>query len=327
MRLFAFSLREYDELPYLEKLSRKHGFEFGWTSDYPTMDNVELARGCDALSIITNPMTPELLDAYAALGIRGIATRSIGYDHIDLAHAAKLGIRVSHAAYPPYGVADYTVMLILMALRKVKLVSAAGNYQDFDLRGKIGRSLRTCTVGVIGTGAIGEAVCRRLAGFGCRILANDPIEKRDLSGIVEYVDMKTLLALSDVITLHAPGLPSNDHMIGKRQFDQMKRGVVVVNAARGSLIDTKALIDAIASGHVGAAALDTIEHESNLYYLNKSREVLPNYDRAVLMSFPNVIVTSHMAFYTDEDVEHMVASNVEALLAFDRGEKTKYEVL
>ncbi len=326
MKLFAYSLREYDELPFLQKQAAEKGFDFGWTAEYPSAENLELARGYDAISIITNPMTPEVLDVFAGLGVKSIATRSIGYDHIDLAAAAARGIRVAHAAYPPYGVADYAVMLMLMALRKVKLVDNAASYQDFELHGKIGRSLNTCAVGVVGTGAIGEAVCRRLAGFGCKIYASDPFEKEGLKDIVTYVGLDELLARCDVVTLHAPGLPQNTHMIGAAQFAQMKRGVVLVNAARGSLVDTAALIDAVESGQVDAAALDTIENEANLYYLDKSRDILPNRDRAVLMSYPNVIVTPHMAFYTEEDVEHMVSSNVDALLAFDRGENSPFEV-
>lgn len=326
MKLFAYSLREYDELPFLEKQAAQKGFEFGWTSLYPSADNLEMARGYDCLSIITNPMTPQILEAFAGMGVRGIATRSIGYDHIDLSAAARLGIRVAHAAYPPYGVADYTVMLMLMALRKVKLVDNAAIYQDFELRGKIGRSLNSCAVGVVGTGAIGEAVCRRLAGFGCKIYASDPFEKEGLKDLVTYVGLDELLARCDVVTLHAPGLPQNTHMIGAKQFAQMKRGVVLVNAARGSLVDTAALIDAVESGQVGAAALDTIESEAGLYYLDRSRDILPNRDRAVLMSYPNVIVTPHMAFYTEEDVDHMVSSNVEALLAFDQGKDSPFEV-
>ena len=135
-----------------------------------------------------------------------------------------------------------------------------------------------------------------------------------------------LLATSDVVTLHAPGLPENHHMIGAAELGLMKPGAILVNAARGSLVDTGALLDALESGHLGGAALDTIEHEANLYYLDRSRDVLPNRDRAALMALPNVIVTPHMAFYTAEDVEGMVRSNVEALLAFAAGGDTPYEV-
>lgn len=326
MKLFAYALRPFDELGYLEELAREVGFEFGWTADYPTLKNAHLAEGAEALSIITNPMTPELLGRYHELGIRAIATRSIGVDHIDIDCARKLGIRIAHSAYPPEGVADYTIMLILMALRRAKLVFRQAAAQDFSLAGKLGRALSSCTVGVVGTGAIGSCVIRELAGFGCRVLACDPYPRADVRGLVTYTDLDTLLSSSDVVTLHAPGLPENHHMIGAPELARMREGAVLVNAARGLLVDTAALIDALESGHLGGAALDTIEHESNLYYLDKSRDVLPNRDRAILDALPNVIVSPHMAFYTDEDVRHMVRSSVGALVAFSRGEDSPYEV-
>ena len=326
MRIFAYALRPYDELPCLEALSRELGFDYGWTADYPTLENAELAAGADGVCIITNPMSRELLSAYRDLGVRGLATRSIGFDHIDLVAARDLGIRVAHAAYPPEGVADYTIMLMLMALRRVKLVCRHAAAQDFTLEGKIGRALSSCTVGVVGTGAIGSCVVRELRGFGCRVLACDPVEKDELRDLATYVPLPELLAASDVVTLHAPGLPENRHMIGIEELALMRPGSLLVNAARGSLVDTSALLDALESGHLGGAALDTIENEAGLYYLDRSRDALPNRDRAALMALPNVIVTPHMAFYTSEDVEGMVRSNVEALISFADGGQTPHEV-
>ena len=326
MKIFAFSLRPFDELGYLDALSRELGVEYDWTPDYPTAANARLAAGADALTVITNPLPAALLDAYRELGITSVATRSIGYDHIDVAHARGIGMRVAHAAYPPDGVADYTVMLMLMALRRVKVTLAQAAVQDFGLEGKIGRSLLRSTVGVVGTGAIGEAVVRRLAGFGCRVLMHDPFPKDSLRELGSYVGLDELLAASDAVTLHAPGLAENRHMIGERELGLMRPGAVLVNAARGSLVDTGALIDALEAGRLGGAALDTIEHEAGLYYLDRSGDVLANRERAVLMAMPNVIVSPHMAFYTQEDVEHMVRSNVEALLAFGRGEDSPLEV-
>ncbi|MDM8271058.1 D-isomer specific 2-hydroxyacid dehydrogenase family protein [Thermophilibacter provencensis] len=326
MRIFAYALRPYDELGYLDALSRELGFDYDWTPDYPTLENAGLAAGADGVCIITNPMSRELLSRYRALGVHGLATRSIGFEHIDVAAARELGIRVAHAAYPPEGVANFTIMLMLMALRKVKLFMAQAAVQNFDLEGKIGRDLSSCTVGVVGTGAIGACVVRHLRGFGCRVLACDPVEKDELRGMATYVSLGELLASSDVVTLHAPGLPENHHMIGAAELAAMRRGAILVNAARGSLVDTEALLGALESGHLGGAALDTIEHEQNLYYLDRSLDVLPNRDRAALSALPNVIVSPHMAFYTNEDVEGMVRSNVEALMAFAAGNENPYEV-
>ncbi len=326
MKLFAFAVRPFDELAFFEELSEELGFEFGWTSEYPTLENAHLAEGAEVLSIITNPMTPELLDRYHELGIKGIATRSIGYDHIDIAHARQIGMRIAHAAYPPEGVANYAIMLMLMALRRVPFILARESVQDFSLEGKIGRDISSCTVGVVGTGSIGACVVRHLQGFGCRILATDPYEKDELRDLATYTDLDTLLAESDVVTLHAPALPENYHMIGADEIARMRPGSIIVNAARGSLIDTGALIDALESGHLGGAALDTIEHEEDLYYLDKSLTILSNRERAILMALPNVIVSPHIAFYTHDDVKGMVESNVHALQAFARGEDTPYEV-
>lgn len=326
MRLFAFALREYDELGYLEECSRQMGFEFGWTSDYPSDDNLSLAQGYDALSIITNPMPAGRLQVLYDLGIRGIATRSIGYDHIDVAAAHALGMRVGHAAYPPEGVANYAIMLMMMAARRVKLIDRTAAAQDFSLHGKIGLDLSSATVGVVGTGRIGATVVRHLQGFGCRVLASDPYPKDSLAGLCDYVSLDDLLAQSDIVTLHAPGLPENHHMIGAAAIARMRPGAILVNAARGSLVDTAALVEALEGGHLGGAALDTIENEANLYYHDLTRQVLPNRDRAVLEALPNVVVTPHMAFYTEEDVRQMVATTCSALLAFSRGEETEYEV-
>ena len=326
MKLFAYTLRPFDELPFLEEVCNELNIEFDWTSDAPTLDNADLAAGADALSIITNPMTPGLLDRYHELGVKVIGTRSIGYDHIDLVHAQKVGIRIAHAVYPPEGVANYTIMLMLMALRNMKLIMNHNEVQDFSLVGKLGRDISSCTVGVVGTGAIGSCVIRHLTGFGCRILAYDPFEREDIAQLATYVDLDTLLAESDVVTLHAPALPVNHHMIATPQFARMKQGAVLVNAARGSLVDTEALLDTLESGHLAGAALDTIENETNLYYLDKSREVLPNRDRAALMALPNVIVSPHMAFYTKEDVRDMVFSTTQALLAFCNEQDSPLEV-
>lgn len=326
MRLFAYALREYDELGYMKEAASQLGFEFDWTSEYPTLDNASLAAGHDALCIITNPMRADLLDAFHAVGVKNLATRTIGYEHIDVAHACELGMRVANAPYPPEGVANYAIMLLLMAQRKVKLLARHSIAQDFGLHGKLGKDVSTSTVGVIGTGRIGSTVVRHLSGFGCKILAYDPYPNKEVEKYATYVDLDTLLAQADAITLHAPGLAENYHMLDSAAFAKMKDGVVLVNAARGMLVDTEALVAAVESGKVGAAALDTIENEADLYYRDLSRDVLPNRDRSVLMAFPNVVVSPHMAFYTAEDVRAMIFNSASALLAFSREEDTPFEV-
>ena len=326
MKIFAFALRDFDEKAYFERYCREFGLEYDYTPEYPTMENAELARGCEGITIITNPMTPELLDRYYALGVRFIATRSIGYDHIDMAYAAKIGMRISNVNYTPDAVANYTIMLMLMACRNMMYIMDKMRLQDYSLKGKLGKELSRCTVGVIGAGRIGERVIERLSGFGCRLLVYDLFEKDNVKKYAEYTDLDTIYRECDVISLHAPGLPENTHMIEKDAFAKMKDGVILVNAARGLLVDTRALIDALESGKVGYAALDTIENEAGLCYINHEGDMLKNEERALLMSFPNVLVSPHMAFYTEEAVSDMVKNAILGLMYFGQGKENPFEV-
>ena len=310
MKVFVFSLRNYDEKAFLEKFCEKYNIEFGYTNETPCLENVHLAAGYDAVDIITTPTSAEVIDKYHEMGIKCIATRTIGFDHIDYKHAASLGIGVVNISYSPATVADFTVMMMLMGLRKVKYIKLRADVQDYSLEGKIARELPQCTVGVIGTGRIGQTVIQDLSGFGCKILANDPNPKDSLGDNVEYVDLDTLIRESDIITLHAPAFDSTYHMLDEAAFAKMKDGVGIVNCARGSLIDTEALIENLDNGKVGFACLDVIENEGSLFYFNRMGEPLGNHDLAILESYPNVIVMPHMAFYTDEAVSNMVENSL-----------------
>lgn len=310
MKVFVFSLRDYDEKAFLIKFCEKYNIEFGYTNETPCLDNVHLAEGYDAVDIITTPTSAQVIDKYHEMGIKCIATRTIGFDHIDYKYAASLGMGVVNISYSPATVADFTVMMMLMGLRKVKYIRLRADVQDYSLEGKLARELPQCTVGVIGTGRIGETVIKDLSGFGCRILANDPNPKESLIQNVEYVDLDTLVSESDIITLHAPAFDSTYHMLDEAAFAKMKDGVGIVNCARGSLIDTEALIKNLDNGKVGFACLDVIENEGGLFYFNRMGEPLGNHDLAILESYPNVIVMPHMAFYTDEAVSNMVENSL-----------------
>ena len=315
MKIFAYALREFDEKELYISACEETGVEYGYTSEYPSLDNASLAEGYEGISIITNPIGPELAQAFYDLGVRHISTRTIGMDHIDIDYCRKIGMKVSNISYTPNTVADYTVMLILMALRKMPLLMKKAELQDFSLEGKLGRELRTCTVGIIGTGRIGKTVIRDLSGFGCRILCYDVNPEPEAAAPGTYVSLDTLLQESDIISLHAPGIPETFHMIGAKEIGRMKPGVILVNCARGLLIDTDAMIDALISGQIGYAALDTIEHEENLYYRNLCGVPLDRPQRAKLLSLPNVLLTSHMAFYTEQAVGDMVRNSVRSLLS------------
>lgn len=316
MKLFVYSMRDYDEKAFFEHFCEKYGVEYGYTEQTPALDNAEMAKGYDVIDIITTVIDREMINKYHELGIKCITTRTIGYDHIDFEYAGKLGIGVTNVTYSPATVADYTVMMMLMGLRKIKYIRLRTEVQDFSLKGKLARELPKSTVGVVGTGRIGRRVIKDLSGFGCKILAYDPFPVEDIKEYVEYTTLKDLYKRSDIITLHAPGLEENYHMIDDRAFRLMKDGVGIVNCGRGSLIDTDALIDNLDGGKVGFACLDTIENESGLYYFDRMGEPLGNHHLAVLNSYSNVIVTPHMAFYTDEAVSNMAENSILEAMKF-----------
>lgn len=327
MKIFAYALREYDEQAYFERFCKEAGITHGFTNEYPSLDNVELARGYEAITIITNLMYPEILDRFYEVGVRYIATRSIGYDHIDLEHAKKLGIRVTHVTYSPNSVANYTIMMMLMACRRIDYIMKKASLKDFGLEGKMGQELSLSTVGIIGTGKIGETVIRHLSGFGCRILAYDLYEKDSVKEFAQYVDLDTLYRESDIVSLHVPGLPENRHMIGRDAFAKMKDGVILINAARGMLVNNDDLIDAIGTGKVGFAALDTFDGEQGLYYLDFEKKPFANQAFCTLSGMSNVMLSPHMAFYTDQAVSDMVGNAIKGLLAFEKDERNPFEVL
>ncbi|MCI2046260.1 MAG: D-isomer specific 2-hydroxyacid dehydrogenase family protein [Faecalibacterium sp.] len=326
MKIMFYALRPFDELAYCRKFAKQYGIDFAYTPEYPTPENVELAAGCDAVSTTPCDMGAAMLDRFAALGVKYISCRSIGYDHVDLQHAKALGLRVSNVGYTPNGVANYAIMLMLMCARRAVHILKRAEVQDYSLKGKMGRDISSLTVGVIGTGRIGRTVIEHLSGFGCRILAYDLYPNDAVKQHAEYVDLDTLFAQSDIITLHTNATAENHHLINAAALAKMKDGVILINTARGKLIDSDALIAELNSGKVGAAGLDVIEHENGLYYYNRSGEVLENAELSILRSYPNVILSPHTAFYTDEDVESMVQGCFESVDCFAKGKETFHDV-
>ncbi len=324
MKIYIYAMREFDELEVAEKLKKEYGIDYSWSAEYPTLENACLAQGCDAVSTTPCEMGAGLLERFHNMGVKYITTRSIGYDHIDLKKAKELKMRVSNTKYAPDGVSNYTVMLILMSLRNMSYILKCAEVQDYTLRKKIGKDLSSCTVGVIGTGQIGANVIRNLSGFGCEILAYDIYEKTGLP--CKYVSLEEIYEKSDVITIHTPATAESYHMINTESIAQMKKGVIIVNCARGSLIDTEALIDGLESGQVGGAALDVLEKEDGLYYYNRMGDVIENRAMAILRSFPNVILSPHTAFYTDQDVENMMRYNFDSLYRFENEMDNMLEV-
>lgn len=326
MRMFVFSMRTFDELPCFEKYCPQYGIEYDYTTETPCMDNLELAKGYDVVNVITTVFDQPMLKKLHDMDVKCIATRTIGYDHIDVDYAKSLGMGVIHISYSPNSVADYAIMMMLMGLRRMPHIMERANIQDYTLKGKIGRELPDCTVGVIGTGRIGRTVIRHLSGFGCKMLAYDLYENEEVKQYAEYTDLDTLLKNSDVITLHAPATDDNYHMIDAAAIEKMKQDVVIINCARGALMDTDALIDGIERGKVGFAGLDVVEHESGLYYFNRMGEPLHNPRLAILRSYSNVLVSPHTAFYTEEAVANMAENSIIGAMKYMNGEDTPYLV-
>lgn len=325
MKMAVYSCRP-DERGLFEKYGKELGVDLVFSSRRADLANAALAEGCQGVSVITKPVGRELIDLWHGYGVKVISTRTVGYEHVDYRYAAKLGIGVSNVSYTPHTVAEYTVMAILMTIRKMKTILTRYMVQDFSLEQVRGRELCHMTVGVIGTGQIGETVIRNLSGFGCRILAYDIAEKDSVRAWGEYVPLETLYRESDIITLHTPATEQTMHMINEESIGAMKDGVCIINMARGSLIDTDALIRGLESGKVGAAALDVIEKEGEIYYKDFKYAPAGHHQMAVLQSMPNVLMTPHTAFFTNEAVGDMIRYSIESCLNTAMGKPDRFRI-
>jgi D-specific alpha-keto acid dehydrogenase len=243
-----------------------------------------------------------------------ISTRSIGCNHIDVEYAASVGITVENIVYSPDSVADYTLMLMLMAVRNAKSTVRRSDRHDYRLNEVRGKELRDLTIGVVGTGRIGTAVMERLRGFGSRILAHD----RRHAQSADYVSLDDLLRLSDMVTLHAPLTPDTHHLLDRRRIERMKRGAFVVNTGRGSLIDTEALVSALEGGRLGGAALDVIEGEEGIFYSDCRNKHIESKSLLRLQEMPNVLITPHTAYYTEHALIDTVENSIANCLKHER---------
>ncbi len=320
MKVFVYSYRDFDEAEWFTYFSKEYQVELGICREAPDMNNAHLAKGYEYISIITTKIDADLVQKFYDLGVRMISTRTIGYDHIDLERAAALGMKVGNATYSPNCVADYTIMLMLMAMRKMKRIMQRADINDFSLKGIQGRELPLLTVGVIGTGRIGKAVIRNLTGFGCRILAYDLYESPEVKERAAYVSLEEIYRESDIITLHMPLTEDNHHMINHASIQSMKDQVILINTARGALIDTRAMIDGLISRKIGAVGLDVIENEFDMYYYDRKSDVMDKQELYILRGLPNAVVTPHMAFYTDQAISDMVKHSLLSCLMVEKGE-------
>jgi len=324
-RVFAYSMRS-DEAGFFASFCSENGIELGSAEVAPSLDTIPLAAGYPCVSIITTIVDPAMARAFRDAGVGFISTRTIGYDHIDLAAAKAVGLRVGNAPYSPDSVADYTIMLMLMATRRMKAILRKKAAQDFSLAGSQGLELHNLVVGIAGTGRIGRKIIKKLSGFGCEILAHDLYPSDEVRGLARYVSWEELVRSSDLISLHMPATEANYHLVNRSSLAAMKDGVFIINTARGSLVDTAAFIEAVESGKVGGACFDVIEDEAELYYNDLRGAPLKNRDLALLDAYPNVLVTPHTAFYTDQAVRDMVENSLRSCVAFQRGEENPWEV-
>lgn len=294
-----------------------------------TAESAPLARNAPALCAFVNDVLDrEVLETLAAGGTRLVALRSAGFNHVDLAAAALLGIAVARVpAYSPHAVAEHTVGLILSLNRKIHRAYARVREGNFALEGLLGFDLKGRTAGVVGAGKIGLAVARILAGFDCRVLICDPAPPEDARTIpAELVSFDELLREADIISLHCPLTTGTRHLINADAIARMKRGVMLINTGRGALVDTRALIGGLKSGAIGYLGLDVYEEEGDLFFENLSDTILQDDLFARLLTFPNVLVTGHQGFFTQEAMTAIAETTIDNITAFESSGLPRYPV-
>ncbi|MBZ4421317.1 2-hydroxyacid dehydrogenase [Myxococcus sp. RHSTA-1-4] len=329
MRLAVFDTHRYDR-DALEKANARFGHALTFFEPRLTLQTAKLADGFPAVcSFVNDRVDAATLEVLRAGGVRLVAARSAGYNHVDLEAARRLDIRVSRVPeYSPHAVAEHAVALVLALNRHLTRAFARVRDWNFSLDGLVGFDLAGKTVGVVGTGRIGRVAARIFRGFGCQVLcydvAPDAELERELN--VRFVPLDELFATSDVISLHVPLTPGTHHLVDAAALARMKKGVVLINTGRGALIDSRALLAALKSGHIGGAGLDVYEEEEGVFFQDLSGQVLQDDVLARLLTFPNVLVTSHQAFLTHEALANIAETTLASVRAFEQGEPLVNEV-
>lgn len=323
IKIAFFDTKPYDRVSF-EENNKEYGFEIDYFENRLTPASASMALGADVVcAFVNDDLGVSTLEKLFSENIKLIAMRCAGYNNVDLAYAnGKLEV-VRVPAYSPYAVAEYTLGMILCLNRKFHRAFARVRENNFSINGFTGFDLKGKTIGIVGTGKIGHTFAHLLKGFGMRILAYDLYPNTELVSDVnaEYVPLDTLYRESDIISLHCPLTPDNRHMINESAISVMKRGVMIINTSRGKLIDTAALIEGLKSGAVGSAGLDVYEEETDYFYQDKSDSVIGDDQLARLMTFPNVLITSHQAFLTREALHNIASTTLENIkLYFEKGE-------
>jgi D-lactate dehydrogenase len=305
VKVAVFSAKSYDR-HFFNLANEQHHHELIFLEPRLNHQTACLATNSLAVCVFVNDeINRDTLEILANNGIRLIALRCAGYNNVDIQMAKDLGIKVVRVpAYSPYAVAEHTVALILALNRKLHRAYNRIREGNFALEGLLGFDLHGRTIGIIGTGSIGQVVAKIMTGFGCNILAYDLHRNSQCESIgVQYVDLPQLFARSDIITLHCPLTPETYHLVNEQAIDQMKPHVMLINTGRGALIDTKAIVAALKSGQIGELGLDVYEQESELFFEDHSDQIIQDDIFARLMTFPNVMITGHQAFFTENAMQ------------------------
>ncbi|MEQ9408286.1 MAG: 2-hydroxyacid dehydrogenase [Fuerstiella sp.] len=315
MKTAVFSTKKYDE-DFLTAGNDRFGHELAFFEPRLTPATAPLARGFPGICVFVNDvLNEEVLNDLADHGLQAVALRCAGFNNVDLPTAERRGVQVVRVpAYSPHSIAEHTIAMLLCLNRRLHRAYTRVRDGNFALQGLMGFDLHGRTVGVVGTGRIGQVVIEILRGFGCRVLASDLLHHPEVEQAGgQYVELDTLFTESDIITLHCPLTPDTRHLINSNSIRQMKRGIVLVNTSRGAIVDTAAAIEGLKSGHVGGLAIDVYEEEADLFFEDLSSEVLHDDVFARLLTFPNVLITGHQAFFTREAVEQIAVTTLSNL--------------
>ncbi|MDG9883032.1 2-hydroxyacid dehydrogenase [Pseudomonas sp. GD04058] len=313
MRVLFFSSQSYDQNSFTAARA-VDGLELHFQPARLNEDTAALAAGHEVVcAFINDDLSAPVLERLAAAGTRLIALRSAGYNHVDLAAARRLGLSVTRVpAYSPHAIAEHAVALILALNRRLHRAYNRTREGDFSLHGLTGFDLHGKTVGVVGTGQIGLAFARIMAGFGCQLLAHDPYPNPHVEALgARYLPLDQLLRQANIISLHCPLTPQTRHLINIESLSELQPGAMLINTGRGALVDTPALIEALKSGHLGYLGLDVYEEEAQIFFEDRSDQPLQDDVLARLLTFPNVIVTAHQAFLTHEALAAIAATTLD----------------
>lgn len=323
MKVAVFDTHKFEQKVFSEILSKYPSLEVEFFEPRLTLQSVGLAKGSYAVcAFVNDKLDSATLSELKQLGVRAIALRSAGFNHVDLNAARELGLAVMRVpAYSPYSVAEHAVALLMTLNRKLHRAIPRVRDLNFSLDGLVGFDLHGKTVGVIGTGRIGEAFSRIMCGFGCKVVAYDKFPNQTLAEElkIKYVGLSDLLSQSDVVSLHLPLTPETRHLIDEKAMSQLKKCAIIINTSRGALIETRALIKALKKQTIAGACLDVYEVEEGVFFNDLSESGIDDDILARLLTFPNVIVTSHQAFLTNEALHNIAEQTLQNLSSFETG--------